>query len=93
MSREQNLFSLEETVQRVTSKAAELMGMHDRGILKEGMVADITVFDPSSIGPRATYLEPIQLAQGVQHVIIGGAVALENGKQTACRCGRFLRKQ
>ena len=93
MSREQNLFSLEETVQRVTSKAAELIGMRDRGVLKEGMIADITVFDPNSIGPRATYLEPIQLAQGVQHVIIGGAVALENGKQTACRCGRFLRKQ
>ena len=68
------------------------MGMRDRGILKEGMIADITVFDSSSIGPKATYLDPIQLAQGVQHVVIGGSVALENGKQTANRCGKFLRK-
>lgn len=93
MSREQKLFSLEDTVQRVTSRAAELMGMEDRGILREGLVADITVFDPNCIGPRATYLEPVQLAQGVHHVLIGGAVALENGKQTEARCGRFLKKQ
>ncbi|MBQ3534946.1 MAG: D-aminoacylase [Clostridia bacterium] len=90
--REHKLYPLEEAVRRVTANAAQLMGMTDRGLLKEGMVADITVFDPASIAPRATYLNSIQLAQGVHHVLVDGGVALENGIQTDYRGGRFLRK-
>jgi len=91
-AREHKLCSLEEAVRRVTSKGAEMLGITDRGVLKEGLIADITVFDPETIGPRSTWLEPVQLSQGVHHVVIAGGVAMENGVQTDLRAGKFLRK-
>lgn len=92
LAREKQLCSLEEAVRRITSKGAAMLGMTDRGLLKVGYVADITVFDPAEIGDRATYLKPIQLARGVRHVVLGGQVALEDGVQTEIRAGRILRK-
>ena len=84
--------SCEEAVRRVTGQTADVLGMKDRGYLKPGMAADIAVFDPAKIGPRATYLEPVQVAQGVKHVLVDGGIALEDGAQTAYRGGRYLRK-
>ncbi len=92
-AREHKLCSLEEAVRRITSKGADMIGLKDRGRLQEGLVADITVFDPETIAPRATYLDSIQLSQGVRHVVIAGGVAMENGEQTGLRAGKFLRKQ
>ncbi|MBR3502876.1 MAG: D-aminoacylase [Clostridia bacterium] len=93
LAREKGICPLEEAVRRVTSKAADAIGMTDRGRLLPGMVADIAVFDPNSIAPRATYLDPIQVSQGVRHVLVGGGVALEDGAQTALRAGKFLKKK
>jgi len=93
LAREKKLCSLEEAVHRVTGRAADLMGMKDRGRLLPGMAADITVFDEKKIGPRATYLEPVQLSAGVVHMLVGGGIAMENGRQTEYRGGRFLRKR
>ena len=90
--REHQFCSLEQAVRRATSKAADMLGMKDRGLLREGMIADITVFDPDMIAPRATHIDPIQLSTGVHHVIINGEIALQNGIQTASRCGHILRK-
>lgn len=92
-AREHRLCSLEEAVRRITSKGADMIGLADRGRLQVGKVADITVFDPETVGPRSTYLDPIQLSRGVHHVVIAGGVAMENGGQTALRAGKFLRKQ
>ena len=91
--REKQFCTLEEAVHRVTGKTADCFGIRDRGRLAVGKRADITVFDPDRIAPRATYLEPVHPAAGVRHVIIGGAVALEDGIQTEAREGRFLRRQ
>ena len=76
----------------MTSLPAGYVGLKRRGLLKAGMAADITVFDPEAIAPRATYQDPVQLSVGVRHVVIDGMVALENGVQTDVRAGRFLRK-
>lgn len=92
LAREKNICSLEEAVRRVTSKAADLLGMKNRGRLQIGMAADITVFDAETIAPRSTYLDPVQLSKGVFHVLVNGQIALENGVQTKHRFGRFLRK-
>ncbi len=92
LAREHHLCSLEEAVRRVTSKAADMIGLTDRGRLKEGLAADITVFDPKIIAPRATYLDSIQLAQGVRHIVLNGGVAMKDGFQTSYRGGKFLRK-
>lgn len=93
LARAHGICSVEEAVRRVTSKPADLIGLPDRGRLFAGAAADITVFDAQCIAPRATYLNPIALAQGVRHVLVGGGVALENGKQTEYRGGQFLRKK
>ena len=92
LARERGLCPLEEAVRRVTSKPADMIGLTDRGRLREGLAADIAVFDPWTIAPRATYVAPVQLARGVRHVLVNGRVALENGAQTEERSGRFLRK-
>ena len=92
LAREEKLCSLEAAIQRVTQKPAQMAGITDRGLLQEGLAADITVFDPAVIAPRATYLDPIQPAAGVSHVVVNGAIALENGTRTAARTGGILRK-
>ena len=90
--REKRFCTLEEAVRRVTGEAAERFGLRDRGLLAVGKRADITVFDPETIAPRATYLTPVRLAAGVRHVLINGVLALKDGVQTEARAGRFLRK-
>ena len=92
LNRLHGLCSLEEAVRRVTSLPAGNIGMTRRGLLKPGYAADITVFDPETIAPRATYMAPVQLAAGVRHVVVGGRTALKDGAQTDVRAGRFLRK-
>ena len=92
LSREKNLFPIEEAVRRITSQPARMIGFTDRGELKEGFAADICVFDENAIAPTSTYLEPVSLSKGVKHVIINGEIALENGVQTTARAGRFLKK-
>ncbi|MBQ8535779.1 MAG: amidohydrolase family protein, partial [Clostridia bacterium] len=93
LAREHQLCSVEEAVRRVTSKGADMIGLRDRGRLQVGLTADIAVFDPDALAPRATYLEPVQLSKGVAHVLVNGGVALESGRQTSLRNGRFLRKK
>ena len=92
LAREKRFCTLEEAVRRVTGETARRFGMTDRGILAVGKAADITVFDPEAIASRATYLDPVQLAVGVRHVIVNGGVALRDGAQTGERLGRFLLK-
>jgi N-acyl-D-aspartate/D-glutamate deacylase len=77
-------------VRRVTSKPAATFGLADRGRILSGMAADLTVFDPAVIAPRATYLDPVQTAQGVRWVIVNGKIALREGRQTEKRAGRFI---
>ena len=93
LARERRICGLEEAVRRVTSKPAEVFSIPDRGRLAVGMAADIAVFDPGTFAPRATYLEPVQLARGMRLVIVNGEAALADGAQTDARAGRFLRKR
>lgn len=92
LARERRICPLEEAVRRVTGSAAQRFGLTRKGRLAVGMDADITVFDPETIAPRSTYLDPVRLATGVRHVILNGGVALEDGAQTDFRGGRFLKK-
>ncbi|MBQ9856814.1 MAG: amidohydrolase family protein, partial [Clostridia bacterium] len=92
LTREKKLCPIEKAVHRVTKQTADLIGLTDRGLLKEGFTADICVFDPNEIAPTSTYLEPVSLSKGVKHVIVNGEIALENGVQTLIRAGKFLKK-
>jgi N-acyl-D-amino-acid deacylase len=91
--REHNLMPLEDAVYKVTALPASILGIKDRGILAEGMQADIAVFDPATIGSKATFLESRVWPDGVHHVIVNGQVALRDGKSTGLLAGKTLLKE
>jgi N-acyl-D-amino-acid deacylase len=90
--RERKLLSLEDAVRKMTSQSAQKLGLHDRGLLRPGMTADVTVFDPDRIGDKATYTEPFQYSVGVQYVVVNGQLVLDRGKHTGAKPGRALRR-
>jgi N-acyl-D-amino-acid deacylase len=90
--RDRGLLRLEEAVRKMTSLNAAKLGIRDRGLLREGCFADFTVFDPAKVIDRATYLEPFQYPDGIDYVIVNGAVTVEKGKHTGARAGRVLRR-
>ncbi len=89
--RELGVLSLEQAVARMTSVAANAVGLHDRGRLAEGLAADIVVFDPEQIRDRATLAEPGQTSEGVRFVIVNGQLVLDDSAPTAALPGRVLR--
>ena len=89
--RDEKLTTLEDVIRRLTSHPASVLGLRERGSLKEGYFADVVVFDPAKIQDHATYAEPHQYSTGVSQVIVNGQLALENGEPTAVRPGRFVR--
>jgi N-acyl-D-aspartate/D-glutamate deacylase len=90
--REDGVLPLEEAVRKMTSLNAEKLGITDRGLLREGMKADITVFDPARIIDRATFQDPHQYPEGVEYVIVNGTTVLEKDRHLGARPGRVLRK-
>ena len=89
--REKNVLTLEEAIRKMTSMPAQRVRMHDRGILRPGMKADVVIFDPATIADKATFEKPHQYAVGVSHVFVNGALVLDDGKMTDARPGRVLR--
>jgi N-acyl-D-aspartate/D-glutamate deacylase len=89
--RELNVLTLEEAVRKMAALPARQFGQVERGELREGMFADVVVFDPATIQDRATYTDPHQYPFGIPHVIINGQVVLRNGALTGARPGRVLR--
>jgi len=89
--RQDSVISLEFAIRKMTSLAAQRVGISDRGLLKPGMYADITVFDPNTIIDRSTYENPAQLATGVSYVLVNGVPVIDNGQVTAALPGRALR--
>lgn len=90
--REQGVISLEEAVRKCTSLPASRLGLTDRGIVRAGAVADLTLFDPAGIADRATFAEPWQLATGVDAVLVAGQLAWSGGRATGARAGGVLRR-
>jgi dihydroorotase/N-acyl-D-amino-acid deacylase len=88
--RELKVITLEEAVRKMTSFPAQRLGLADRGVLKEGVKADIAVFDPASVTDRATFERPHQYSEGVSVVVVNGTIVFENGAVTAARPGRIL---
>lgn len=91
--REEKVMTLEEAVKKLTSKAAEAMNLKDRGLLKEGYYADITIFNPDTIADKGTFIDPIQFPEGIEYVIVNGKVAVEHGKHTDVLNGKVIRNK
>ncbi len=77
----------------MTSQAAQRLGLYDRGLVRPGMAADITVFDPATVRDFATYEDPLRYSEGIEYVIINGKVVLDAGKLTGERPGRILKRR
>lgn len=90
--RKLGLLRLEDAVRKMTSLNAAKLGIQDRGLLRPGNWADLTLFDPERIIDRATYEQPFQYSEGIEYVVVNGQVVLEQGKHTGARPGRVLRR-
>ena len=88
--REEKVISLQEAIRRLTGLPATNLGLDRRGLLKEGMFADVVVFDPATIADRATYDTPHQYAIGMKHVFVNGVQVLKDGEHTGAKPGRAL---
>ena len=90
--RELGVLDLPTAVHKMTGRAAERMGIRDRGLLREGLAADLVLFDPEHVVDRATFEDPCQPPVGVSCVVVNGHVVVEGGQQTSARPGRVLRR-
>jgi N-acyl-D-amino-acid deacylase len=89
--RQDSVIPLEFAIRKMTSLAAQRVGLSERGLLKPGMYADITVFDPTTIIDRSTFEQPSQVATGVSYVLVNGVPVVDGGQVTAALPGRALR--
>ena len=91
--REHKLMPLEDAVYKITGLPARILGLADRGILREGAVADITVFDPETVRDCSEFTDSVKKPEGIHYVLVGGSVVLQNGISTECRTGGVLKKR
>jgi dihydroorotase/N-acyl-D-amino-acid deacylase len=89
--RDEKLIGLEDAVRRFTSRPASRMGIADRGILRPGFKADITVFDLARVRDRSTYTEPNHYSEGILHVLVNGEAVVADGRITDRRPGQVIR--
>lgn len=91
--REQEIMSWEDAVQKLTGAPAQKIGLKNRGVLQEKMIADITVFDPDEINDEASFTNPYQYAKGINYVIINGRLVIDEGEHTDILAGKVLRRE
>ncbi len=89
--RQEHLLSLEAAVHKMTGAPAVRVGLPDRGLLRPGMFADITVFDPKTVIDRATFESPNQYPEGIHFVLVNGQISVDQGRRTSALAGRPLR--
>ena len=89
--REEHLLTLEEAIHKMTGLPAARVGLRARGLLREGMYADVTIFDPQRVIDRATFEMPNQHPEGIKYVIINGQISVDDGRRTPALAGRVIR--
>jgi N-acyl-D-amino-acid deacylase len=88
--RARGVLTLEDAIRRMTSLPARTFALHDRGLVREGMAADLVIFDPARVQDKATYVKPHQFSQGFDFVLVNGQVVVDSGKLTVARPGQTL---
>ena len=88
--REEGIITLEDAVRKMTSAVADRLNLRDRGLLREGMLADVVIFDPATISDRATFTDSHQLSVGVRDVWVNGVRVLATGEHTGAKPGRIV---
>ena len=89
--RDEKLLTLEAAIHKMTGAPAARVGLRDRGLLREGMFADITVFDPAKVIDQATFESPNQFPIGIEYVLVNGKLSVDKGQRTPALAGRVLR--
>ncbi len=89
--RDEALLGLEEAVRKMTGAAAARLGLTERGVIRDGVAADIVVFDPATVRNNATYEEPRRFPDGIDQVIVNGRLVVDHGEHTGALPGRALR--
>ena len=92
-SRDLGLFSLEEAVSKMTGVTADIFGLTDRGYIREGMFADIVVFDSDTVIDKANFSNPVQSASGIESVFVNGELIYEDCQWTGKRPGTLLSRR
>jgi N-acyl-D-amino-acid deacylase len=89
--RDEQLLSLEEAIRKMTGAAAARLGLRQRGTIVDGNLADLVVFDPTTIRSNATYDEPRRFPTGIEHVVVNGVLVIDDGVHTGATPGRAIR--
>jgi N-acyl-D-aspartate/D-glutamate deacylase len=89
-TREEKTLSLENAVRKMTSLPAQVLGLKDRGVIREGCWADLVVFDPDAVADSATYENPKRYPKGIDYVLVNGAVVVDQGNHTGARPGKII---
>jgi N-acyl-D-amino-acid deacylase len=89
--RDEKVMPLEEAIRKMTSAVADRLSIRDRGLLREGFHADLVIFDPDTIGDRATYEQPHQLSVGIRDVFVNGTKVVHEGRHTGSKPGQIVR--
>ena len=90
--RELKVIPLEEAIRKMTSLPASILGLTDRGTIKDGQWADLVIFDPATVADQATFEDPFQYPVGIDTVLVNGTVVLDEGKHTNARPGKALKR-
>jgi N-acyl-D-amino-acid deacylase len=91
-ARDRGLISMETAVHKMTGMAAQRLRLGDRGVLREGLAADVTVFDPKTVKDESTFPDPHKYPTGIPYVIVNGTVVVDRGRMSGERTGRILRR-
>ncbi len=89
--RDEHVLTLEDAVRKMTSAVARRLSIQDRGLLQEGLYADIAVFDPATVIDHATYEQPHRLSTGFPYVFVNGVAVVRGGKHTGALPGQIVR--
>ena len=90
--REEKLLPAETMIRKMTSVPAEMFGLADRGVIRDGAFADLVVYDPATIADPATWKDPHQYPVGIEAVVVNGEITVRAGEHTGATAGRVLRK-
>jgi dihydroorotase/N-acyl-D-amino-acid deacylase len=89
--RDEHQLTLEQAIHKMTGMPAKRVGLRERGLLRDGFYADLTIFDPQRVVDRATFAAPNQYPEGIKYVIVNGQISVDDGKRTTALAGRPLR--
>jgi N-acyl-D-amino-acid deacylase len=88
--RNEHVLTLEEAVRKMTTLPAQILGLRDRGQLREGFAADLAVFDPAVVGETNSFEKPKSYAKGVDYVLVNGVLVIDKGQHTGAKPGKAL---